>query len=65
MQIQFLIWEDTLEKEMATPPVFLPGEILHVEEPDGLQSMRSQRVKHSLVIEQQHQKIAHGITLTG
>ena len=25
-QVQFLDWEDPLEKEMATTPVFLPGE---------------------------------------
>ena len=44
----------------------LAWEILQAEELDGLQSMRSQKVKHSLVIEQQqHQKIAYGITLTG
>jgi len=44
----------------------LAWEILRAEEFDGLQSMRSQKVKHSLVTEQQqHQKIAYGITLTG
>ena len=25
IQVQFLGWEDPLEKEMATPSVFLPG----------------------------------------
>jgi len=25
-QVWFLGWEDTLDKEMATPPIFLPGE---------------------------------------
>ena len=25
MQVWSLSWEDPLEKEMATPPVFLPG----------------------------------------
>ena len=25
-QVQYLGWEDALEKGMATPPVFLPGE---------------------------------------
>ena len=24
-QVQFLGWEDSLEKEMATHPIFLPG----------------------------------------
>ena len=26
MWVQSLVWEDPLEKEMATTPVFLPGE---------------------------------------
>ena len=34
-------------------PVSLPGKIPWTEEPDGLQSMRSQRVRHNLVNEQQ------------
>ena len=33
--------EDSLEKEVATTPVFLPGKS-HEEEPSGLQSMGSQ-----------------------
>ena len=28
-------WEELLEKGMATPPVFLPGESLWTEEPGG------------------------------
>ena len=36
-----LIPEDSLEKEVATTPVFLPGKS-HEEEPSGLQSMGSQ-----------------------
>ena len=39
--------KDPLEKKMATPPVFFPGKIPWTEELGGLQSMRSQRVKHS------------------
>ena len=39
--------EDPLEKEMATPSSILAWEIPWMEEPDGLQSMESQRVKHS------------------
>ena len=42
MWVQSLGQEHPLEKEMATTPVFLPG----TEEPDGLQSMGSQRVRH-------------------
>ena len=31
-------WEDPLEKGMATPPVFLPGESPWTEKPGGLQT---------------------------
>ena len=36
-----------LEKEMATTPVFLPGESQGQEEPGGLPSMGSHRVGHN------------------
>ena len=39
-------WEDTLEEGMATTPVFLPGEFPWTEEPGGLQSMGSQRIRY-------------------
>ena len=45
-QVQFLGWEDTLEKQMATHSSILAWEIAWTEEPGGLQSMRSQRVGH-------------------
>ena len=38
--------EDTLEKEMATHSSILAWRIPWREEPGGLQSMGSQRVKH-------------------
>ena len=41
-----LDWEDPLEEGMATTPVFLPGESPWTEEPGGLQSVGSQRVRH-------------------
>ena len=41
--VQFLGWEDPLEKEMA---VFLLGESPWTEEPGRLQSMRSLSVGH-------------------
>ena len=44
--VGFLGQEDPLEEEMATTPVFLPGQILWLEELGGLQSMGSQRVRH-------------------
>ena len=43
MWIQALGWEDPLEKEMATHSSILAWEILGTEEPDGLQSMGSQK----------------------
>ena len=38
--------EDPLEKEMATHSSTLAWKIPWMEEPDGLQSMGSQRVRH-------------------
>ena len=38
-QVQFLGWEDLLEKEMATQSSILAWEIPWTEEPDRLQSM--------------------------
>ena len=37
-QVQSLGWEDSLEQEMATTPVFVPGKFPWTEEPGGLQS---------------------------
>ena len=47
--------EDPLEKDMATHPNILAWEIPWTEEPDGLQSMESQRVGHGSVTKQQPQ----------
>ena len=44
-RVQFLGWED-LEKEMATHSSILAWRIPWAEEPDRLQSMGSQRVRH-------------------
>ena len=44
--IQSLGQEDPLEKEMATHSSILAWEIPGTEEPGGLQSMGSQRVRH-------------------
>ena len=43
-QVQSLGWEDSLEKEMATPSSILAWVIPWTEEPDGLESTESQRV---------------------
>ena len=39
--VQFLDWEDSLEKEMATHSSILAWKIPWTEEPGGLQSMGS------------------------
>ena len=44
--VRSLGWEDPLEKEMATHSSILAWRIPWIEEPGGLQSMRSQRVGH-------------------
>ena len=44
--VRFLGWEDPLEKEMATHSSILAWRIPWTEEPGGLQSTGSQRVRH-------------------
>ena len=46
-QVQSLSWEDPLEKEMATQSSILAWKIPWTEEPGGLQSTGSQRVRHN------------------
>ena len=45
-RVQSLVWEDPLEKEMATDSSVLAWRIPWTEEPGGLQSMGSHRVEH-------------------
>ena len=45
-RVQSLGWEGPLEKEMATHFSILAWKIPWKEEPGGLQSMGSQRVRH-------------------
>ena len=52
-KVQSLGWEDPLEKEMATHSSILAWKISWTEEPDGLQSMGSQRIRYILVTKQQ------------
>ena len=44
--VQSLGWEDSLEKEMATHSSIFAWRIPWTEEPTGLQSIGSQRVRH-------------------
>ena len=46
IQLQFLGWEDPLERGMATHSSILAWEIPWTEEPGRLLSMGSQRVRH-------------------
>ena len=50
----FLGQEVPLEKEMTTCSSILAWKIPWTEEPGGLQSVKSQRIKHNLVTKQQH-----------
>ena len=45
--VQSLGWDDPLEEDMATHSSILAWRITWTEEPGGLQSMGSQRVRHS------------------
>ena len=44
--VQSLVWEDPLEKDMATDSSILAWRIPWTEQPGGLPSMGSQRVRH-------------------
>ena len=46
-QVQYLGQEDPLEEEMSTHSSILAWKIPWTEEPDGLQSLGSQRVRHN------------------
>ena len=47
-QVPSLGWKDPLEEEMATHSSILAWIILWTEEPGGIQSTGSQRVRHDL-----------------
>ena len=48
--VQSLGWEDPLAEEMGTHFSILAWKIPGTEEPDGLQSIASQRDKHDLAV---------------
>ena len=52
-RVQSLVREDPLEKEMAMPSSIVAPKSSGIEEPGGLQSLESQRVRHDLGIKQQ------------
>ena len=45
-QVQSLNWEDSLEQEITTHSSILAWKIPWMEQPGGLQSMGSQRIRH-------------------
>ena len=53
MHVRSLVWEDPLEKEMASHSSILAWEVPWTEECGGLQSMMSQRVGQDLATKQQ------------
>ena len=54
MQFRSLGWEDPLEEETATHFSILARKISWTEEPGGLQSIGSQRVRHNCLTETTH-----------
>ena len=54
MWVQYLGWEDPLEKEMATHSSILAWKIPRTEEPSEVQSKGSQRVGHDSATELAH-----------
>ena len=55
--VQFLGWEDLLEKEIITHSNILAWDIPWTEEPDGLQSMGWQKGERDLVTKLQQQQM--------
>ena len=53
-QVQSLGQEDPLEKKMSIHSSILAKEIPWTEEPGGLQSVGSQRVRHNSLTKQQY-----------
>ena len=49
MQVLSLDWKDSMEEKMATHSSIFEWEIPWTEEPDGLESLALQRVRHDLV----------------
>ena len=61
-QVRSLAWEDPLEKGMATHSSILAWRIPWTEEPGGLQSMGSQRVRQDGVTNTLHSVLRSGCT---
>ena len=62
MWVWSLGWEDPLEKEVATHSYILAWRIPWTEKPGGLQSTRSQRVRHNWATSEQFDFIFFSIS---
>ena len=60
--VRSLGWADPLEEGMATHSSILAWRISWTEEPGGLQSMRSQRVRHNWVTKHSREWNSPGVT---
>ena len=59
LQVQSLVWEDPLEEGMANHSSVLTWKIPWTEEPGGLRSTASQRVKTQVQGDGQSQRVGH------
>ena len=59
LQVQSLVWEDPLEEGMANHSSVLTWKIPWTEEPGGLRSTASQRVKTQVQGDGQSQRVEH------
>ena len=62
MKVQFLGWEDPLEKEMATHYSILAWKMPWLEKAGELQSTGSQRVGHDLVTKHNYSAVNKTMT---
>ena len=53
--VQSLSWEDSLEKEIATTPVFLPGKSHEQRSLAGYNPWGGKRIRHDLATKKQQQ----------
>ena len=58
-------WENPLEKKLATQPNILAWKIPWAEEPDGLQSLGSQRIWHDWATHTTNTKLVVGLSRDG
>ena len=56
-QVRSLGWKDPLEEGLATSSSILAWRVPWTEEPDRLQSMGSQRIRHDLESKQHQAKV--------